>query len=267
MEPTYTLPVLLDLCGGTEEDLRDVLPWHDLKDGGLWLSSSTYGLTGVDLETLGWHPLNEKTMPALSVPFTARGLAAFMLAGGGLSLFDRFDEAPIEFVDIPAADTQRSEGDHFLIPEQKVLNYLDRRDLLEVGLHQLGENSGKSREVMTEALRLRRQADVKFGRDDEGVRKSANWLLNDAHRESVAAVAAHEPTGETAKQRRARLLAWHDEEKKSPAGARGAVERVFVREQVGRPTADRGNIGTDIRKARKERDAAERAGPFDGLHS
>lgn len=71
---------------------------------------------------------------------------------------------------------------------------------------------------------------------------------------------------ETAKQRRARLLEWFEqEEAKGPK--RGALARVVAREKLIRPTADRSNIGKDIKQARKERAAARRAGPFDALCS
>ena len=68
---------------------------------------------------------------------------------------------------------------------------------------------------------------------------------------------------ETPKERRARLLEWHEEEE--ARGKRGALARVFAREMVGRPTADRANIGRDIKKARAERAEERRARALAGL--
>lgn len=53
---------------------------------------------------------------------------------------------------------------------------------------------------------------------------------------------------ETVEQRRARYLAWHTEE--SRINQRGAVQRVFERELLRNPKADRSAIGKDIAKAR-----------------
>ena len=70
---------------------------------------------------------------------------------------------------------------------------------------------------------------------------------------------------ETPEQRRERLLNWHNEETQEN-GKTGAVERVTTREKILRPTADRSNIGKDIKKAREERAASVRAGAlFRGL--
>jgi len=64
---------------------------------------------------------------------------------------------------------------------------------------------------------------------------------------------------ETPKQRRARLLQMHDAEV-SAGRERGALARITAIEKRTRPTADRSNIGKDIRKAREERDAERRGG-------
>jgi hypothetical protein len=64
---------------------------------------------------------------------------------------------------------------------------------------------------------------------------------------------------ETAKQRRSRLLQMFDAEV-SAGGKLGALARVTKIEKRTRPTADRSNIGKDIRRAREERDAERRWG-------
>lgn len=63
---------------------------------------------------------------------------------------------------------------------------------------------------------------------------------------------------ETPTERRARLLQWREEEEKR---GRGALARVVERESKrrGKPV-DRSNIGTEIQKARDERDAEKREG-------
>lgn len=74
----------------------------------------------------------------------------------------------------------------------------------------------------------------------------------DSQPQTVPAAAA-----ETPKQRRARLLAMFDAE--SAAGReRGVLARITKAEKRYRPTADRSNIGKDIKRAREERDAERR---------
>jgi hypothetical protein len=81
---------------------------------------------------------------------------------------------------------------------------------------------------------------------------------------ATPAAGADAPPVETARARRARLLEWHEYEVLA-SGERGALARVTAREQARRPTADRSNIGKEIKKAEAERDAAKRAGLFSGL--
>lgn len=71
-------------------------------------------------------------------------------------------------------------------------------------------------------------------------------------------------TSEKPKARRKRLLEQIEEEERL-RGEHGALARVFAREKLIRPTADRSNIGKDIKLAKKERADERRAGPFDGL--
>ena len=67
----------------------------------------------------------------------------------------------------------------------------------------------------------------------------------------VAALVPTSATAETVAQRRARYLAWHIEESRTTT--RGALQRVYEREAVRNPKADRSNIGKDIRKAKAEK--------------
>ena len=79
----------------------------------------------------------------------------------------------------------------------------------------------------------------------------------------AAETAPPEPP-ETPKQRRARLLAMLDAE--SAAGRkRGALARITAMEKRTKLTADRSNIGKDIKKAREERDAERRGGALTRL--
>jgi hypothetical protein len=62
---------------------------------------------------------------------------------------------------------------------------------------------------------------------------------------------------ETVEQRRDRYLAWHREEER--INPRGAVQRVYERELLQNPKADRANIGKDIRKARGNTEKQKKA--------
>ena len=59
---------------------------------------------------------------------------------------------------------------------------------------------------------------------------------------------------ETTKQRRARLLDWYGK------GERGAVQRVYERELLLNPKADRSSIGKEIHKAKNEKAETKRGG-------
>lgn len=81
---------------------------------------------------------------------------------------------------------------------------------------------------------------------------------------SVPPSAAPASAIETPKQRRARLLEMHDAEV-SAGRERGALARITEIEKRTRPTADRSNIGKEIRKAREERDAERKGGALTRL--
>lgn len=69
---------------------------------------------------------------------------------------------------------------------------------------------------------------------------------------------------ETPKERRARWLAEFEEAEK--VNPRGALKLVYEREKRTRPTADRSNIGKEIRKARAERAQERRDGAGNTWH-
>ena len=76
-----------------------------------------------------------------------------------------------------------------------------------------------------------------------------NALKSDTQHQTgtlAAALVVEAQASETPKQRRARLLDWYDK------GERGAVRRVYERERLQNPKADRSNIGKQIKKARAE---------------
>lgn len=155
MEPEkYSAASLLTMCNdyGTGE-VKEVLPWHDLKDDGLWLSKLGRLVVGNDLKTMRWHPRMNGNLPALPIPFSAYELAAFFLAGGGVFLHDKFD---------------------------------DGESLDEDALEDLGDNADDERQVLREAHRLYLEAGIRFGRTDQGTREAADWLLNHAFDESIA---------------------------------------------------------------------------------
>ncbi len=72
-------------------------------------------------------------------------------------------------------------------------------------------------------------------------------------------IGVREPLPEDPSQRRHRLLqTWKEEV--SRGGETGALQRVYEREKALRPTADRSNIGKDIKKAQKEEAELSRSG-------
>jgi hypothetical protein len=79
--------------------------------------------------------------------------------------------------------------------------------------------------------------------------------------DAVPPLAAPPSAIETPKQRRLRLLEMYEAEV-SAGRKHGALARVTRIEKRTRPTADRSNIGRDIKKARDERDAERRGGAF-----
>jgi hypothetical protein len=145
----YSLPTLAALCGlrdssaeGAPSCIESVLEWHEVRDGGLWLKAPPGLLFPVEREVLSWHPRQERELPALPIPFTARELAAFMLFGGGWFLYELFAD------------------------EAKAIGELERL------------SARNAAEVMRDALALRKEALAKFERDDEKVRNAALWLLD-----------------------------------------------------------------------------------------
>ena len=208
MEPKkYSCASLRAMCG--RQSVKEVLPWHDLKDDGLWLAERERFIAFNEREVMEWHPRRNSKVPALPVPFSAYELAAFFLAGGGTFLHDVFDD-----------------GD----------------SLDEAALAALGSNADDEREVLREAHRLYLEANSRFGRDDEGVRKAAEWLLNDA---PVAAVR------ETAPCRHVRLLEWFEFEVEA-AGEYGALERVTDPAPVQRAAAQDAALISSLRAAKHD---------------
>jgi hypothetical protein len=214
MEPKkYGRDAFIDMCGGTEEATKVLFPNYILKDDGLWLDRHAGDNMATnndlpeargpmpDLEALAarrleaerggwsWNPAKNSGVPALPFSFTSYQLAALMLAGDGMDLFDYFDFGTVVHEDrlrpLPhdADDERRALRADYIAELRSVETNSGGK--FEAALRSLGENADDAREVLREALPLRRQADIKFGRDDKGVRKSADWLLNDAHRELI----------------------------------------------------------------------------------
>jgi hypothetical protein len=193
---TYGLRVLEDLCGGSEGCIARVLPWHELRQDGLWvkaaprfaadigggemipvLSRASVGSppavvayreagvipVGAELATLRWQPSSDG--PALPIPFTARHLAAFWLAGGGLFLFERFDGG--EEVD-GAALYGLHDAVGELVREAHSLRTQARDKFFPLVVDE--KRSYRDDE---------RKADVIFYKNnDEGVQAAADWLLS-----------------------------------------------------------------------------------------
>lgn len=211
----YGREAFLDMCGGTEEAARAIFPHYVLKDDGLWLDrhagdelatkidrpEAQHGAMP-DLEALAarrleaeragwsWHPGKNSEAPALPFGFTVFQLAALMLAGDGMDLFDRFNFVAVMHEDqlrpLPADadDERRARRAGYIARLRSVESEANAK--FETALRELGDNADKAREALRKAMPLRRMADDKHGRSDGGVRKSADWLLNDAQWELAA---------------------------------------------------------------------------------
>jgi hypothetical protein len=243
MEPKkYGREAFIDMCGGTEEAVRTLFPNYVLKSDGLWLDrhagdklANSIDLPAaraptIDLDDLAarrleaertgwsWNPAKSSGVPALPFSFTSYQLAALLLAGDGMDLFDYFDFGTVvheyQLLPLPhdAGDKRRALRADYIAELRSV--DANAGEKFEAALRRLGENADDAREVLREAIPLRRLADDKFGRDDEGVRKSAYWLLNDADRETVAAVVTLGKNVPAKKNEPARLLiqeeAWEE---------------------------------------------------------
>ncbi len=148
----YSRATLELLCW--PDGINDRLPWHELKETGLYLADEpfrSWARRGIfdspEREVVEWHPRRDPELPALPLPFSARELAAFFLAGGGTFLLE-----PFENDDVPD----------------------------EEAMALLGENGDAAREVLREACRLRKKAVDRFGHSSEGTRHAAEWLLDGA---------------------------------------------------------------------------------------
>jgi hypothetical protein len=154
----YGLQVLEHLCANLDRDdngqagIAEVLEYHEVREGGLWLRDAPELLAGTERDWWEWTPAGHRDLPALPLPFTAAELAAFMLYGRGLDLYDRF-----------ADDDTRMEA--------------------------LAKRSPKAHKAMTQALALRHEADSLHvsapmrPRRDADLRASATWLLQQARQE------------------------------------------------------------------------------------
>ena len=206
----FKLPVLLDLCGGTEEAVRAMFPHLELAEGGLWLDGhasddlalpideqdarsqspnlQSLRVRRVEAERAGWgyHPARNSGVAVLPVPFSAPQLAAFMLSGDGLNLHNRFDFGAVAQVGdllplLDDADDERKARRAAYV-EELCDEERNAGEQFEGALRALGDNADEAREVLREAIKLRRIADERFGRSDAGVRASAKWLLSNAAR-------------------------------------------------------------------------------------
>lgn len=213
----YGLNVLMDLCGGSLHAVQAVLPHYVLKDDGLWLDRQAiaaalalpadhYLVCGAEPDSdlidrlsrdaddagLTWLPGKDSGLPALPVPFSAYALAAFMLAGGGLALYERFRDVHIG-AGVPASEERGRDHCHFRLSASEVAEVFMKKGRADTQAW-LDENADAAREAIGEALRLRAIADEKFGRDDKGVRDAANWLLAGADESTANSAAAHVST-------------------------------------------------------------------------
>ena len=150
-EKPYSLETLKLICGGTASSINETLPWHVLQEDGLYLDRSQWSNQGCDspneVAVIRWHPRRDSELPALPIPFSARELGAFILAGVGVFLLERF-----ELDDV-----------------------LDEKALAELDVY-----ARNAVEAIREAFRLRKEAIEMFGSTADGVNKAADWLLRKA---------------------------------------------------------------------------------------
>jgi len=106
-----------------------------------------------------------------------------------------------------------------------------------------------------EPLLLVNVADVNAWLEKDGV--EYRWTLLKAVQSPAMPALVVQPT-ETISQRRHRYLDWHIEAQRSEK--RGALQRVYERERMTNPRADRSAIGRDINQAKKEKTAAKNGG-------
>ena len=157
---TYTAQVLADLC--RPESIDEFFEErYEIKADGLWVRDAQPGALVANRDIAEWHPRRDRELPALPFPFTSRDLAVFMLAGYGGGLLEKFQSGP------------------------RGIRHKD-------ALAELGPNADKAREVWTDAYKLLIKAVRQFGRDDNGVRMSAEWLLSSVPLADAAAGATAE---------------------------------------------------------------------------
>lgn len=156
MTKTCGEDTLRSLCGmwvdSPDSGFEEALPWHRVSRDGVYVRAPTQLVGPVERAVMTWHPHGDRERPALPIPFNERELAAFMLAGGGIFLRERFD------------------GD-------------------DVALAELDRTAQGAAAVMREALRLCVLADGQFGRSDEAVMAAAKWLLSEEAQRSAGATA------------------------------------------------------------------------------
>jgi hypothetical protein len=117
---TYSEQVFLDICG---QDRAELLEAYAVKPNGLWVLDAPAGLTRGGRDIWEWHPLRNREVPALPFPFTASQLAAFMWAGNGHGILEKF----LIYV---ASKAEADQGLHFCA-------------LGEPALAELGPNGGR----------------------------------------------------------------------------------------------------------------------------
>jgi hypothetical protein len=151
---TYSEQVFLDICG---QDRAELLEAYAVKPNGLWVLDAPAGLTRGGRDIWEWHPLRNREVPALPFPFTASQLAAFMWAGNGHGILEKF----LIYV---ASKAEADQGLHFCA-------------LGEPALAELGPNGGRAREALKAAFELFVQADARFGRrNDADIGAGGAWL-------------------------------------------------------------------------------------------
>ena len=296
MQKTYVradFQILFDRCFPEHKLISNgVEKFIEITDEGVFYDAWLLELGGVT-KCLRWkfhHELSglEKppsTGPALTFPFTAEQLAAFMLDGLGLYFqyaFGLFEEGPIKSVEIGGHE---DDADAYEALRQAYRTYKQAQIFVKKCDSKLQLRAQELRQQLDDAItkaneqvklwelgisederRVRRERAKAFTADLEAEAKAVTEEADAAYKSWRKSVvhqllgfhkkpASTEP--ETVAQRHARRLKMFEaEEKRQPYGS---LQRLANAEGV-----DRSNLQKDLKKARKARDEQNRAGTWTG---
>jgi hypothetical protein len=245
-----------------------------LDDRGVWPAVERDLLLLPETEMLRWRPARELQgrpdapevidTPMLPLPFTARELAAFMLAGSGALVSDFYGDWCNGPDSESLEDFDSDSNAHRAVTEAYAAYHLAQE---KVGA--LDASAQTRRDAAHKAYWREPSDKALFGEFKEAqaawdaayqawLTKMVLCLLEpeaaQAPEVGQDASVVEAPASETPEQRRARWLEWYGK------GERGAVQRVYERERLLNPKADRAYIGKQIKIAKTEQAEKKRVG-------